>query len=112
LVDVVRDAHFNDMEIERAMKGSDDMVGRVQGIQTDKHAYWTFMAGVVGVAATFSLVTGVVKLLHWMQGKRKVKIVEDKPMESETNTDASQGQSAENERSQTRRHARSWEHYR
>jgi hypothetical protein len=108
LIDVARDWQFNDMEIERAMKASDDMVGKVQGIQKDKHEYWTLMAGIVGVAATVSVVTGVVKLWHWIQRKRKLKVVEDKPMESESN-EVNQG--AEGTGGKTRRHARSWDQY-
>jgi hypothetical protein len=109
LVDVSHDAHFNDREIERAMKGSDDMVGNVQGIQNDKNAYWTLMAGVVGIAATFSVVTGVVKIWDWIQRKRELKKVGDIPLESESSADVNR--SVEDKERKTRRHARSWDQY-
>lgn len=109
LVDVAHDAHFNDMEIERAMKGSDGMVGNVQGIQNDKNAYWSLMAGVVGIAATFSVVTGVVKIWDWIQRKRVLKKVGDRPLESGSSADVNQ--SVEDKERKTRRHARSWDQY-
>jgi predicted lipase len=104
-VDSAQDGRFNDMEIERAMKHSDHTIGKVQEIQKEKRAYWTLMAGVVGVAATFSVVTGVIKLWKWIHRTRKVKQVQDKPTES---TDVKQ---SEDKGRKTRRHARGWDQY-
>jgi hypothetical protein len=104
--DSAQDARFNDREIERVMKHSDDMIGKVQEIQKDKRAYWTLMTGVVGVAATFSVVTGLIKLWKWIQRTREATLqVWEKTMESQS-TDVDQ---SEDKGRKTRRHARSWD---